>query len=168
MAVAPGFRALTVDDLADLGWAGSGTHLRAVRAELTRGDEVDYLAAVVDGRVVGVGAVDHVAQPGRGALFQLVVHPGHRSRGVGTALVGALEDAVRARGGAEAVLEVEVDNPRAQALYERLGYRRAGTTVSSWTAERADRSTYEHRARCRVLRRALVGDVGDGPAPGHR
>lgn len=168
MDTAPEFRALTVDDLPGLGWAGSPTHLRAVRAELARGDEVDYLAAVVAGRVVGLGAVDHVAQPGRGALFQLVVHPDHRSRGVGTALVRALEDAVRARGGGETALEVEVDNPRAQALYERLGYRRAGTTVSAWTAGRPDGSTYEHRTRCRVLRRVLGGDVGDGPAPGRR
>nr|WP_281373086.1 GNAT family N-acetyltransferase [Kineococcus aurantiacus] len=121
-----------------------------------RGADVEHLAAVVDGAVRGFGAVDLVVQPGRGALFGLVVHPAHRSRGLGTALVRALEERARARGARGAVLEVEVDNPRALALYERLGYRRAGTTVASWTAERPDGTTYEHRARCRVLRRPLL------------
>ncbi|WP_432561984.1 GNAT family N-acetyltransferase [Kineococcus sp. SYSU DK003] len=155
------FRDLRADDLPALGWAGSPTHLRSVAAELERAarGEVDYLAGVVtdggDGLVRAVGAVDHRATPGRGALFQLVVHPDHRSQGLGTALVGALEQRVRNRGNREAYLEVEVDNPRALALYERLGYRRGGVRTSSWTAERADGTTYLHRTRCRVLTRGL-------------
>jgi ribosomal protein S18 acetylase RimI-like enzyme len=63
--------------------------------------------------------------PNRGQLLirYLAVSPDMRGKGVGTAL---LTDAIgRARDGGlqRCVLDVAVTNPRAQLLYERLGFR---------------------------------------------
>jgi ribosomal-protein-alanine N-acetyltransferase len=49
-----------------------------------------------------------------------------RRRGVAQALIGAALPAARDLGAAAAFLEVAVDNDAAIALYERLGFRRAG------------------------------------------
>lgn len=46
-----------------------------------------------------------------------------RSRGIGTALMAAIEDEARARGYAAVRLEVIDSNWRAKALYQRLGYQ---------------------------------------------
>jgi len=49
-----------------------------------------------------------------------------RGRGIGTALIRHAEQLVRQRGFEQAVIEVDIDNPRARALYERLGYAESG------------------------------------------
>jgi len=49
-----------------------------------------------------------------------------RKRGIGTALIRHAEQLVRQRGFEHAVIEVDIDNLRARALYERLGYAESG------------------------------------------
>ncbi len=56
-------------------------------------------------------------------IHDVAVHPEHRGRGVGTALLTAAEDLARARGCCKLTLEVLEGNARARALYARLGYR---------------------------------------------
>lgn len=54
------------------------------------------------------------------------VAPWARRRGIGEALMTAGLDMARQAGAAQAFLEVDVDNLDAVALYERLGFARAG------------------------------------------
>ena len=56
----------------------------------------------------------------------LLVHPSLRSRSVGTQILAAAEAMVRDRGVHRIGLAVAVENSRARALYERLGYQDAG------------------------------------------
>jgi GNAT superfamily N-acetyltransferase len=51
----------------------------------------------------------------------VAVWDGNRGEGIGTRLIGALEDAARAAGFSKISLSVDADNP-ARRLYERLGY----------------------------------------------
>ena len=55
-------------------------------------------------------------------MWQLAVLPALQSRGLGTLLIRAAEQRIRNRGLRRAELAVEESNPRARALYERLGY----------------------------------------------
>ena len=55
-------------------------------------------------------------------LHRLVVAPGQRRAGLGTALVAAGLDAVRHLGARAVLLEVDYDNEAAIALYQRLGF----------------------------------------------
>ena len=129
-------RDLRADEVLSLGWAGAPSHLDAVAAELRRRDagQVDYLAVCGPRDVpLGIGGVDHVRHEGAGTIYQLAVQPALQSHGLGTLLVRALEARVRARGADRVMLLVGVDNPRAQALYERLGYREAGTETDRWS-----------------------------------
>lgn len=59
-------------------------------------------------------------------IIDLLVHPDHRSRGAGSALLCACEDAARAQHERRIGLAVAITNTRAAALYERLGYHDAG------------------------------------------
>jgi GNAT superfamily N-acetyltransferase len=57
-------------------------------------------------------------------LFDLYVHCGWRNQGIGTAILSACEQKVRDVGYTRLGLAVNPDrNPRAYALYRRLGYR---------------------------------------------
>jgi ribosomal protein S18 acetylase RimI-like enzyme len=58
-----------------------------------------------------------------GYISQLGVKEEFRGDGVGTALIGQLIELTRNRGLRKCVLDVAITNPRAQALYERLGFK---------------------------------------------
>jgi GNAT superfamily N-acetyltransferase len=72
--------------------------------------------------------------PGVPWLAHLEVLGPLQRRGIGTALVGAGEDAARRLGHRRIALAVGVDNPGARRLYERLGYADwgQGTIVEHW------------------------------------
>ncbi len=59
---------------------------------------------------------------GEHCVAHLGVAPGYRGQGIGTLLIQYLLDTGRVAGRSTAILDVSVENPRAQALYERLGF----------------------------------------------
>ncbi|WP_114559064.1 GNAT family N-acetyltransferase [Desertihabitans aurantiacus] len=154
LTVALTVRALEPEDLPDLHWSGGSAHLRALAEawQRTLEGEVGLLCLQAsNGRLVAVGAVDLVKEPDTGELWMLSVHEAWQSLGVGTLLVEALEDVARRAGRTAVQLTVEDDNPRARALYERLGYTAVGRRAESWPLD--DGSTY--RTMTTVLRRPL-------------
>ena len=86
----------------------------------------DLLIASLDERIVGtVSTTGHLHQmPNSLRLFALDVSPVYRRRGVGTALMEAVEGRARHQGLENVNLEVGVDNSDAIRLYERRGYER--------------------------------------------
>jgi len=60
----------------------------------------------------------------RGYIAMLAVSPAYRGAGLGTTLVQLALDAMRAQGAALCVLEAEVTNKGALALYEKLNFVR--------------------------------------------
>lgn len=56
-------------------------------------------------------------------VHDLAVLPGHRGRGIGAALLAAVEAEARHRGCCKLTLEVREDNPVARGLYRKSGFR---------------------------------------------
>lgn len=141
-----GIGALVVDDLveADLDallWSGGVPHVASMRDQLARMDDgdVEYLVArAPDGTPVAKAGIDFAAQPGAGTIWQVVVHERLQGRGLGTRLLELAEGRIRARRLVRAALSVEVDNPRARVLYERLGYVAEGERQTGWLAADPD------------------------------
>ena len=73
-----------------------------------------------EGRVIGtvVGAWDGL----RGWIYHLAVTPCRQGRGIGTQLLAAVEERLRACGVQQINLMVYEKNERAEALYLRAGY----------------------------------------------
>ena len=84
-------------------------------------DNVLFFVARLSGRAVGCGAL--VVEDGWGEIKRMYVAPWTRRRGIGRALLAALEEAARAR--RLSVLQLETGNLQAEAiaLYEGCGYR---------------------------------------------
>ena len=93
----------------------------------------EILVAELDGCPVGsVSTGGHRFQrPDSLRLFALDVGEAFRGRGVGTALVNAVEATAADRALTEVNLEVAIENEDAARLYERLGYKRLGSRC--WT-----------------------------------
>ncbi|MEU7023643.1 N-acetyltransferase [Streptomyces sp. NPDC046203] len=158
-------RDLVHADLASCGWAGSAVHLDGVARQLerARGGAVDYLAVCgTTGVVLAKGGVDYEATPGAGTLWQLAVRPAVQSRGIGTFLVGAAEARIRDRGLLRAELSVEESNPRARALYERLGYVAYDRRPDGWDVQAPDGSIRRHETVCVVLWKDLARRPSEG------
>jgi ribosomal protein S18 acetylase RimI-like enzyme len=134
---------LRAEDLDGLRWSGTHAHLRSVARQLGRiaTGEVEYLVARAPGGTpVGKAGIDYAVGPRRGVVWQVVVHDDLQGLGIGTRLLEVAEARMRARGCRVAALSVEIDNPRARALYERLGYRGLGTRATGWEVDGPDGS----------------------------
>jgi ribosomal protein S18 acetylase RimI-like enzyme len=142
-------RPVAADDLAHLQRALPPEHPEAHVRRLAdqRAGRVTYLIAWSGARAVG-----HVLVRWRGTssaevvwllggderhpyVEALLVHPSFRSRTIGSQLLAAAERLAHDRGHRRIGLAVAVENVRARALYDRLGYRDAGIgdVSSSWS-----------------------------------
>ncbi|MFJ3908227.1 GNAT family N-acetyltransferase [Streptomyces vinaceus] len=152
-------RDLTHEDLPSCGWAGDALHVRQLADQIRRAEagEIDYLAVCTPvGLPVAVGGIDYTVRPGAGTLWQLGVHPALRSCGIGTLLIRSAEQWIAARGLTRAELGVEEDNPRARALYERLGYQAFGREPDSWDVVAEDGSVRRYETMCALMCKDLA------------
>ncbi len=144
-------RAATADDVATIGRLGAllvRTHndfdpLRFIpeTAQTARrygaflGSQMEEAAIVIlvaeeEGKVVGytyagVEDYDYMSLRGpAGVLYDIVVDPDHRQRGVGHALLDATLRELKERGAPRVVLSTAEKNEAAQRLFERAGFRR--------------------------------------------
>lgn len=85
-------------------------------------DDVTYLVAVVDGRVVACGAWQALDATSA-ELKRMYVLPAYRGRGIARRMVAALEEAAHATGRPEIRLETGTYLPAAIALYRSVGYQ---------------------------------------------
>jgi ribosomal protein S18 acetylase RimI-like enzyme len=151
-------RDLTREDLTACAWSGSATHLASIARALERAErgEVEYLAVCPpSGLPVAIGGIDYAPSPGAGTLWQLAVYGALQPCGIGTLLIGAAERRIRARGLHRVELAVEEGNPRARALYERLGYVAFGSAPDAWDEEAEDGSLRRYETVCTLMRKEL-------------
>ena len=94
-------------------------------AEAYPGGSRHYVVAVDgDGAVVGYAGL--MAVGADGDVQTIAVDSGHQGAGLGGMLLAELTAESVRRGCAEVLLEVRVDNLRAQRLYERFGFEPVG------------------------------------------
>lgn len=151
------FDDLTVADLPRIAWSGGPTHLESVTRYLERVPEgdVEYLALrSPDGQIVAKGGIDYAEHPGAATITQLAAKvTGQR---LGTRLIEAMEERMRERGVTTAICGVEPDNPRARALYERLGYEESGSKTASWESEDSSGNRFIKHTTIILLRKSLT------------
>jgi GNAT superfamily N-acetyltransferase len=155
--------ALVVDDLcrqdlARLAWSGNPEHMRKVATALERVElgEVEYLVVrAPHGEPVAKGGIDYTQHDMAGTLWQLVTHAQLQSLGLGTSLIAEAERRIRRRGLPWAILSVEDDNPRARALYERLGYAAWRHEAAAWQYEDDQGTLRLYETEVTVLRKRL-------------
>jgi ribosomal protein S18 acetylase RimI-like enzyme len=124
--------------------------------ERARRGVVDHLVVcTATGVPVAKGAVNYDEKPGAGVIWTLSVRAELRSLGIGTVLIGAAEERIRKRGLTRAEISAEENNPRARALYERLGYVAYGTELAAWDQEEADGTVSRYETTCTMLRKDL-------------
>ena len=107
----------------------------AVRPELTD-PACCWLAALADGEVAGYAGMRTVLD--EGYISNVAVSPALRKRGVGMALVQALQREGKTRGLSFLTLEVRVGNREARRLYERAGFREVGLRPGYYEKPRED------------------------------
>ncbi len=98
----------------------------------TQLDNPDVIVLVAErgGEVIGytysgVEGTDYMELRGpAGVVYDIVVDPAHRGRGVGRMLMEATLQALKARGSPQVVLSTAERNEPAQRLFERVGFRR--------------------------------------------
>ncbi len=150
---------LRAEDLPALGWSGTAAHLRSVAGYLARvpSEEIEYLVVRgVAGTPVAKAGIDYAEAPGVATIMQVATHGDLQGLGLGTALIAAAEDRIRRRGLTVARIGVEDDNPRARALYERLGYQEVGRRAVSWEAEAADATLFMYHTVVTEMDKALT------------
>ena len=95
-------------------------HFRLEAPEVADGHGA-FLIAFRSGHAVGCGAIRRIA-PQAGEIKRMYMVPPERGRGVGRAILSALEAEARALNLTRLVLETGVRQEAAQALYQRAGF----------------------------------------------
>lgn len=99
------------------------------------------LVAELDGKAIGytysgVEGTDYMSLRGpAGVMYDIVVDPDHRQRGIGRMLVDATLAALKSKGAPRVVLSTAERNGAAQRLFDRAGFRR---TMIEMTRELKD------------------------------
>jgi GNAT superfamily N-acetyltransferase len=96
------------------------THFR-LEAEEVREGQGAFFVVYSGAEPIGCGAV-RIVGPASAEIKRMYVQPAHRGRGVGTALLRALESEARLLGAARVVLETGERQRESLALYRRAGY----------------------------------------------
>ena len=92
--------------------------------ELMLGEQAMGLVALEDGRVLGYVGMMCVLDEGQ--IINVATHPDSRRRGVGRALMIAIEQSAKQRGIVFLSLEVRESNAAARSLYSSLGWVECG------------------------------------------
>jgi ribosomal protein S18 acetylase RimI-like enzyme len=146
-------------DVDAMSWATSAGQRREWHEQLARAarGEVVYLVAELDGGVVGKAVLDWVHEAdGTPWLWMVSVDPAHRGLGVGTAMLAEAERRCRERGFTVLECAVDEDNPRALALYLRLGYDEVGAHTDEYDVAAEDGIVTRVSKPGRRLRKALA------------
>lgn len=88
--------------------------------EISENSTATYVVAEQDGRICGYAGMWVLLDEGH--ITNVAVHPDHRRRGLGTALLSELARRAERLGVLQLTLEVRPSNHGAQALYQRLGF----------------------------------------------
>ena len=83
-----------------------------------------WLVAVEDEHVIGYVGSQTVI--GETDMMNIAVHPDHRRKGIGTALILELIDALKTLGSHSLMLEVRCSNCSAISVYKNLGFLEVG------------------------------------------
>jgi ribosomal protein S18 acetylase RimI-like enzyme len=135
-------RPIVEAELSALEWDGQYTRYRRVFRQtwddVQRGQRL-MLVAVTGGEIVGQifiqltsAEMRYADGVSRAYLYSLRVRAEWQGRGLGTRLIEAAEAALRARGFTLAVIAAGKENPRAEQLYRRLGYRTFADDPGVW------------------------------------
>ena len=90
-------------------------------------NSVKKFTAVSEGKFAGFGASEWDQEQNAVCLLTLAVRPEFRNRGIGSALLQAMENAF---GKTDVYLYVDAENVTAIRLYRRAGYEHAGVIPS--------------------------------------
>ena len=90
-------------------------------AKLAMRDGMLFVATDAEAAIVGTVMAGYDGH--RGWLYTVAVSPGHRRRGIGTALVRHAVAALRAEGCGKVNLQIRSSNRAVRRFYESLGFR---------------------------------------------
>ena len=93
--------------------------LNDIRRKLTVQPELFFIA-VKDRQLVGTAMAGYDGH--RGWIYYVVVSPNHRRLGIGSALMGHAEEALREKGCPKLNLQVRASNHGVVKFYQQLGY----------------------------------------------
>ena len=133
---------------------GPGAWSRGVYLDELAAPGRTYLAAVVDGTVVGYAGL---AAGEEAQVMTVGVAAPYRRRGIARQLLEAILAAARADGSRTVLLEVRASDAGAQRLYEGAGFARIGLRRGYYAAEGEDAVVMRARLT------ASPGPVGSEP-----
>ena len=93
------------------------------RAEIS-GNTRNFLIAESDGQIMGYASVFLPSAGGGADLMTIAIHPDFRRQGIAKHLIEELERWAADRGADSMMLEVDIENQNAIALYAKLGYEK--------------------------------------------
>jgi ribosomal protein S18 acetylase RimI-like enzyme len=143
-------------DLRKLEWFGLLTPVRDhIENAYARAQQGNIIFLVADLNGFPIGQVWVEIHESAGLIQALRVLKPLQNMGIGTRLIYAVERALVERELHTAEIHVELNNPDAKRLYERLGYSVIGDKILRWSYTRPDGEPQQVEDHVWVLRKML-------------
>lgn len=137
-------RLATREDLPALEWEGQYTHFRRLYRDIfessRQGKTIMWVAELPGRGIIGQlflqissNRTELADGYSRGYIYGFRIRPEFRNQGIGTRMMQVAEDYLIKRHFRWVTLNVAHDNPAAQRLYERLGYRTVASDAGRWS-----------------------------------
>lgn len=109
---------------------------QAFTYEITNNNFAHYVAALYQGQVVGYAGMWMVLDEAH--ITNVAVHPEHRGKKLGEALMCEMMGRALLQGGVRMTLEVRPSNTVARELYQKLGFKEKGLRKRYYTDTNED------------------------------
>lgn len=98
----------------------------------TVNQQICNIYSVEEGQNVGVIWYNIQRDSNKAYIYHILIHEAFRNRGFASVVLKELEETVKSSGVTSMGLNVFGNNPGAQRVYEKLGYRSASTAMGKW------------------------------------
>lgn len=114
-----------------------------------------FFGTWIDGKLIAYCGIRYDTTEDAGYLTMLTVQEDLQGKGIGTKFIKFLEDEILKNDRSHVELSVEDNNPRARALYERLGYKAIRKQKETWEEDASDGGVQMYSTMTDVMRKQL-------------
>lgn len=153
-------RVLEIEEVDQESWISGPRHRQYLKDAIYKSQtgESSFFGVFSGDDLIAYCGIRYDTTPDAGYMTMLTVREEYQGKGIGTKFIEFLEQKILEYGRPFVELSVEENNPRAQNLYIRLGYKPIRKQKETWEEDGEDGGVKMYTTMTDVMRKGLVSN----------